>query len=132
MPGIPARQRHITLQQGGSFMQHTIRAPAIRTGKNRGRPICFTNTFVLGMDQIQRLIPTHPHKFILTAHALWLLWRGEKSFTHHRETHPGRAVNLVAYDGLQGIEMRSGQRPARRENRLAVSVDPDRSPVGGG
>ena len=70
MASIAARQAHIALQQRRRLMQDTVRAPAVGAGKNGGRAVAVANAAVLGIDQIQRLIPAHPHEFILTADPL--------------------------------------------------------------
>lgn len=67
MAGVAARQAHIALQQGGRLMQDAVRTPAVGAGKNGGRSVAFADPTMLGIDQIQRLLPAHPHKFILTA-----------------------------------------------------------------
>jgi anaerobic selenocysteine-containing dehydrogenase len=36
---------------------------AVGAGKNRGRSVAFADPTMLGIDQIQRLLPAHPHKF---------------------------------------------------------------------
>lgn len=87
---------------------------------------------MLRMDKIQRVVPTYANKFILPTHALGILRRGEKAFTHHWKTYPRFTVNLVAHHGLQRVGMGSGQRATRGENRLTIGVDENWSPVGGG
>ncbi len=87
---------------------------------------------MLRMDKIQRVVPTDTNKFILPAHPLRILRRGEKAFTHHGKTYPRFTVYLVAHHGLQRVGMGGGQHAARGENRLAIGFDENRSPVGGG
>ena len=70
MAGVAARQAHIALQQCRCLMQYAVRTPAVRAGKNGGRPVAVADPPMLGIDQIQRLLPAHPHKFILTADPL--------------------------------------------------------------
>jgi hypothetical protein len=65
MAGIAARQAHIALQQRRRLVQYAVRAPAVGAGKNRRRAVAFANPPMLGVDQIQRLLPAHPHKLIL-------------------------------------------------------------------
>ncbi len=73
MAGIAARQAHIALQQRRRLMQYAVRAPAVGAGKNGGRTVAVADPPMLGIDQIQRLLPAHPHEFILTADPLGLV-----------------------------------------------------------
>ncbi|MNP12040.1 hypothetical protein D3C76_1042590 [compost metagenome] len=100
MSGIAARQTHVALQERRRFVQHAVRSPAIRTRENRRRTVSLTDTFVLRVDKRQRIVPAHPHKFILPARALWLIRRRQKTFTHHRPTHTRFTVHLIAYHRL--------------------------------
>lgn len=100
MARVAAGQAHVALQQCRCFMQHAVRTPAVRAGKNGCWPIAVADALVLGVDQRQRVIPAHTHKLILTTNALRLVRRSQKSFTHHRPAHAGFAVHLIANDGL--------------------------------
>ncbi|MNN65699.1 hypothetical protein D3C81_1812210 [compost metagenome] len=100
MAGVSPRQAHIALQERRRFVQHTVRTPAIRTRKYRRRAMGLTNTFVLRMDQRQRIIPAHPNELILPARTLRIIRRGQKTLTHHRPAHAGFAVHLIAHHSL--------------------------------
>ncbi len=132
MAGVAARQAHIALQQGGRLMQDAVRTPAVGAGKNRGRSVAFADPTMLGIDQIQRLLPAHPHKFILTADPLGLVRRGKETFAHHRVAHAGFTVHLVAHRRLQRVGKRCRQRAAGGKDVFPVRFHQHRSPMGGG
>ncbi|MOA04285.1 hypothetical protein D3C78_1238300 [compost metagenome] len=76
MPSVAARQAHIALQQRRRFMQHAVGAPTVRSSKDRRRTIAVADAFVLSVDERQRIVPAHAHKFILATHALRIIRRG--------------------------------------------------------
>ena len=132
MPGITARQAHIALEQRRRFVQHAVRTPAVGTREDGARAITVANASMLNVNQIQRLLPAHPHKLVLPAHALWAFWRGEEALTHHRVTYPSFAVHLIAHGSLQGVGERRIKRSARRDDVFTIGFDQYGSPVGGG
>ncbi len=58
-------------------MQYAVRTPTVGAGEDGRWSITFTNTFVLSVDQIQRVIPTYANKLILPAYALRLIGRSQ-------------------------------------------------------
>lgn len=58
-------------------MQYAVRTPTVGAGEDGRWPITFANTFVLSVDQIQRVIPTYANKLILPAYALRLIGRSQ-------------------------------------------------------
>ena len=87
---------------------------------------------MLGMNKIQRLLPAHPDKLILSAYALRAIRRGQKAFSHHRVAHAGLAMNLVPHGGLQRVCEGGFQRAAGGEDIFTIGFNQHRSPMGRG
>ncbi len=113
-------------------MQYAVRTPTVGASEDGRWPITFANTFVLSVDQIQRVIPTYANKLILPAYALRLIGRSQEPFTHHREANPRFTVHLVMHNGLQGVLVCRREFAIRGKNAFSVGFNADWPPVCGG